>query len=360
MQDLQAVNAAVRQRAPLFPNPYTILSQIPQDATFFSVVDLANAFFNVPVDKDSQFWFAFEFDGKGYTFTRMSQGYCDSLTLYNEALRRSLEPLTLTAGTVLLQYVDDLFLAARDETTCVADTVALLKHLTQEGHKVSLSKLQFVKQQVTFLGHVITPNSKSLSDKRLQGIKDVPKPITKKQMLSFLGMCSYCRTFIPNYAIFEQPLRALTIGKGLKSCDKIEWTGEAEEAFVNMKVQLSMALNLGPPVPTKPFVQMVDEKNGFMTSVLLQNHGDRLRPVAYFSSKLDPVAAGLPHCLWAVAAAEQAVMASREFVCYFDLKLFVPHAVSIILQEQKTSHLLTARWLRYHTILLDMPNITVR
>ncbi len=63
VQDLQAVNAAVRRRAPLVPNPYTILSQIPQDATFFSVVDLANAFFSVPVDKNSQFWFAFEFDG---------------------------------------------------------------------------------------------------------------------------------------------------------------------------------------------------------------------------------------------------------------------------------------------------------
>ncbi|XP_058617745.1 uncharacterized protein LOC131531182 isoform X1 [Onychostoma macrolepis] len=251
VQDLQAVNAAVRQRAPSVPNPYTILSQIPQDATFFSVVDLSNAFFSVPVDKDSQFWFAFEFDGKGYTFTRMGQGYCDSPTLYNEALRRSLEPLTLTAGTALLQYVDDLFLAAKDEPTCVADTVTLLQHLAREGHKVSLSKLQFVKQQVTFLGHVITPNSKSLSDKRIEGIKNVPKPITKKQMLSFLGMCSYCRTFIPNDAILEQPLRALTTGKGLKSCDKIEWTGEAEEAFVNMKVQLSLAPTLGLPVPTK-------------------------------------------------------------------------------------------------------------
>ncbi len=99
MQDLQAVNAAVRQRALLVPNPYTVLSQIPQDATFFSVVDLANAFFSVPVDKNSQFWFAFEFDGKGYKFTRMGQGYCDSPTLYNDALRRSLEPMTLTAGT---------------------------------------------------------------------------------------------------------------------------------------------------------------------------------------------------------------------------------------------------------------------
>ncbi len=32
-------------------------------------------------------------------------------------------------------------------------------------------------------------------------------------------------------------------------------------------------------------------------------------------------------------------------------------AVSMILQEQRTSHLSTARWLRYHTILLDMPNV---
>ncbi len=126
-----------------------------------------------------------------------------------------------------------------------------------------------------------------------------------------------------------------------------------------MKVQLSQAPTLGLPVPIKPFFQMVDEKNGFMTSVLMQHHGDKLRPVAYFSSKLDPVAAGLPHCLL-VAAAEQAEMASRESVGYCDLILKVPHAVSMMLQEQKTSHLSTARWLRYHTILLDMPNITVK
>ena len=75
-----------------------------------------------------------------------------------------MEPLTLTAGTALLQYVDDLCLCARDESTCVTDTVTLLKHLAQEGHKVSLTKLQFVKQQITFLGHVITPNNKALSE----------------------------------------------------------------------------------------------------------------------------------------------------------------------------------------------------
>ncbi len=110
-----------------------------------------------------------------------------------------------------------------------------------------------------FLGHTITPNSKAISEKWIKAIRDVPRRITKKQLLSFLGMCAYCRTFIPNYAFLEKPLRALTTGKGLRSCDKIE----------------------------RPFTQMVDEKHGFMSSVRLQTHGDRLRPIAYFSTRLE-------------------------------------------------------------------------
>ncbi len=38
----------------------------------------------------------------------------------------------------------------------VADTVTLLNHLAREGHKVSLTKLQFVKQEIIFLGHTNT------------------------------------------------------------------------------------------------------------------------------------------------------------------------------------------------------------
>ncbi len=83
-----------------------------------------------------------------------------------------------------------------------------------------------------FFWVTLTPNSKAISEKRIKAIKDVPRPITKRQLLSFLGMCAYCRTFIPNYAFLEKPLRALTTGKGLRSCDKIE----------------------------RPFTQLVDEK----------------------------------------------------------------------------------------------------
>ncbi|XP_062248239.1 uncharacterized protein LOC133956894 [Platichthys flesus] len=360
VQDLKAVNDAVIFRSPIVPNPYTLLSQIPPNAVWFSVVDLSNAFFSVPVHKDSQYWFAFNFENKAYTFTRLCQGYCESPSLYNQALRNSLEPLILTPGSALLQYVDDLLIASPTQEQCETNTIALLRHLAREGHKVSLSKLQFVQQTVTFLGHVVTKDGKSLSDKRVEAIVNMPKPLTKKQLMSFIGTCSFCRTFIPDFALLEAPLGALYHGKSLSPHERVVWTPEADEAFVTLKKTLQQSPTLALPNPDKPFVQAVDERDRCMTSVLLQSHGDKFHPVAYFSAKLDPVAAGLPRCLRAVAACEKAVLASRDIVGYSDLTLLVPHAVSLILIEQKTSHLSAARWLRYHTVLLDMPNITVK
>lgn len=64
VQDLQAVNNAVSQRAPCVPDPHTLLNYLHTDAAVFTVVDISNAFFSVLIDKDSQYWFAFTFEGK--------------------------------------------------------------------------------------------------------------------------------------------------------------------------------------------------------------------------------------------------------------------------------------------------------
>ena len=44
----------------MVPNPYTLLSAIPERAKYFSVIDLKDAFYSVPLAEGSQFLFAFE------------------------------------------------------------------------------------------------------------------------------------------------------------------------------------------------------------------------------------------------------------------------------------------------------------
>ena len=64
--------------------------------------------------------------------------------------------------------------------------------------------------------------------------------------MSFLGMCSYCRWFIPNYAVLEEPLSAIAHGQGLQAYSKVTWTDDAEKAFTDMKLTLQSTLTLGP------------------------------------------------------------------------------------------------------------------
>ena len=358
VQDLKAVNAAVEKIAPIVPDPYTILSGIKPSAKWFSLIDINNAFFSIPIAPDSQYWFAFEFERKQYTWSRMCQGYSNSPTHYNMALANDLADFETTGETSILQYVDDILVASSTEQECVENTIALLQHLYKGGHKISRKKLRIAQREVKFLGHIINGEGKQLSKDRIQSILDLPKPVTVKQGRSFLGMTSYCRMFIANYSELEAPLRDM-----INKCPngtQLPWSDVATAAFEELKHTLTQAPCLGIPRHDKPYIQYVDQKNGHMTSVLLQEHGKRLRPVGYFSCKLNPVERGLPFCLQAVAAAELAVLASRQLVGYGDLTLFVPHAVSHLLLEKKTAHLSASRWLRYHNILLCLPNVTVK
>ena len=65
----------------MVPNRYTLLSEIPEQAKYFSVIDLKDAFYSVPLVEESQFLFAFEDPtqpASQLTWTVLPQGFHDS------------------------------------------------------------------------------------------------------------------------------------------------------------------------------------------------------------------------------------------------------------------------------------------
>ena len=100
VQDLQITNEAVVPLHPTVPNPYVILGEIPPSAKWFTVLDLKDAFLCIPLAKESQYRFAFEWEAPAekhqqMTWTVLPQGFRESPHLFGQALSRDLLDLDL-------------------------------------------------------------------------------------------------------------------------------------------------------------------------------------------------------------------------------------------------------------------------
>ena len=77
------------------PNPYTLLSEIPERAKYFSVIYLKDASYSVPLAKES-FFFFFAFEdpmppASQLTWTVLPQGFHDSPRLFGQSLSQDLQ-----------------------------------------------------------------------------------------------------------------------------------------------------------------------------------------------------------------------------------------------------------------------------
>ena len=92
IQDLREVNKRVSDIHPTVPNPYILLSSLPPDYIWYTILDLKDAFFSLPLAPQSREIFTFEWTDEDsqtvgqLTWTRLPQGFKNSPTLFSEAL----------------------------------------------------------------------------------------------------------------------------------------------------------------------------------------------------------------------------------------------------------------------------------
>jgi len=211
----------------------------------------------------------------------LPQGYTESPTLFSRALKDDGEDIVFPSGSTWIQYGDDLLICSTSKEACERDTLTLLGAFAERGHKASKAKLQFCQEEVKYLGDNLKGDTRRVSPERMSAILKLPKPTTAKQMRSFLGTTGCCRQWIPDYAALVRPL--LEIGSA-SAPNPLTWKQEADEAFVTLKQALSSAPALGIPNCEKLFHLYANESRGFAQSVLAQKHGNKFRPVAYYST----------------------------------------------------------------------------
>ena len=260
---------------PTVPNLYTLLSSLLPEYTWYTVLDLKDAFFSLPLAAQSQEIFAFEWtEGEGQpvvqlTWTRLPQGFKNSPTLFNEALSEDrYKYQTRHPEVILLQHVDDLMLARTTEEACSRATEDLLQTLGTLGYHASAKKVQIARQEVTYLGYKIRQGKRWLTQAMKETTLQIPEAKTPRQVREFLGTVGYCRLWIMGFAEKARPLYG-----GSKETPNWTWTDPMKQAFQTLRWALREAPALALPNPNKPFQLLVDEKQGIGKGVLIQQWG---------------------------------------------------------------------------------------
>lgn len=128
---------------------------------------------------------------------------------------------------------------------------------------------------------------------KIERIVNWSTPRTAYDLSSFLGLASYYRRFIPDFAKMSAPLHALAGQKPKEKWEKnlrkrsLEWSQDAKEAFNSLKEHLSTTPLLAYSDFSRGFVLEVDSSLKGLGACLLQyDESGKLHPIAYASCGL--------------------------------------------------------------------------
>ena len=91
-------------------------------------------------------------------------------------------------------YIDDILCISKGTFAEHLDQLKeIFNRFKQAGLKVNAPKCSFGLKEIPYLGYIITMDGLKPDPKKIQGIVDLKRPKTTKEMKSFIGMIQFYR-----------------------------------------------------------------------------------------------------------------------------------------------------------------------
>ncbi|XP_069140237.1 uncharacterized protein [Argopecten irradians] len=277
--DFRRLNRVTVFDAEPMPDTNNIFGRLA-GARFFSKLDLSKGYWQVPMAESAKSKTAFITPQGLYQFRVMPFGLVNAPATFSRLMRK------LLAGMDCLDnFIDDILIF----TDTWEQHLEVLRELFGRLRKARLTarptKCSIGFKSLPCLGYVVGDQRLRPDQEKIKAIEEAPRPETKKQVRSFLGLASFYRRFIPNFSAIAIPLSDLT-KKGL--ANKVEWNANHEKAFLSLKKMLTSSPVLKLPDLSQEFILRTDASDTGIGAVLLQEENDKAMPVAYASRKLLP------------------------------------------------------------------------
>ncbi|MEG1463015.1 MAG: reverse transcriptase family protein [Anaerorhabdus sp.] len=276
--DYRKINAITKKDAYALPRIETLLDTLG-NAKVFSALDMRSGFYQVALAEDSIEKSAFSTAQYGqWEYTRMPMGLCNSVGTFQRMVDLVFKDLI---NRSLVAYIDDLNCYSKCPEDHIIDLEKLFVCVRKANLKLNISKCFFFKDRLNFLGYIVTQKGLECDPDKITKIVNFDIPRTVTQVKSFIGIASYYRRFIENFAAIARPLHKLT-KKGHNT-----WNDESIDSFNKLKFALTNTPVLVRPDFDKPFILVTDASKVGLGAVLTQlDDNGHEHPVQYISRGL--------------------------------------------------------------------------
>lgn len=331
-----------------FPMPQIDdLLHLAKETMFMSVIDLKSGYWQVPVAEQDRDKTAFVTPFGLYRFKRMPFGLKNAPATFQRLINRFKTGLP---QIVILCYLDDIIVISQTFENHLTDLKQVFYHLASYNLIANREKCNFFKDEVKYLGHVITYYGIKVNPGKVSAINDMPAPKNVRHLKGFLQTCSWYRKFVPNFSEISRPLSELT-----RKSSKWTWTNVHSIAFQNLKDLLTSAPILKQVDENLPFVLRTDASNYALGAVLLQREGSDERPIEYASRLLTTAERNYNTTEREALAVVWALQKFRGYIDGAEVEVITDHQALKWLMSIRIPSGRLARWV----LLIQSFNITI-
>lgn len=274
--DYRLLNQNIEDNKFPLPNISQIMDSL-SGSMLFTKLDLAQGFYQVELNKESRPCTAFTTDKGMFQMKRLPMGLKISPNSFSQLMTIALSGLNYESCFV---YLDDLIVFGRNLQNHNSHLIEVFERLRKVNLKLNPAKCEFLKREILYLGHVITPEGILPDPEKVKALKNYPEPKNADEVKRFVAFANYYRKYIPQFAQKTHCLNQLT-----RRNVPFIWTEECKISFNLVREAL-----MSPPVLDFPdfsdnneFILQTDASKTAIGAVLSNGNN---KPIAYCSRSL--------------------------------------------------------------------------
>lgn len=198
---------------------------------FFTVLELNNGYYQIPISEDSRKYTAFVTPDGMYEFKRMPFGLKSPPAVFQRLMALIREN---TRDNDIVHYMDDILVGSNELSEMLEKLKRVFEVFRKFNLTINVNKCEFMKQSAEFLGHQIHGGGMYPGKAKANAIVEFATPTNIREVRQFLELRGYSPKFDAGYAFISEPLRQL-----LRKDMKFQWEKEQINTFNMLKEKLT-------------------------------------------------------------------------------------------------------------------------